>query len=107
MPNKPKNEKYIFCSRRTKMSITDNELVVALKNIKNFCAFCYNVNSQEFLELMYPDTVEEYQQEKLEMFRDNPIRFFLNLEDEKRQILVKAILERAKEMEAIKPKRKR
>ena len=88
------------------MSITDNELVVALKNIKYFCAYCHEVNSQEFLELMYPDTVEEYQQEKLEMFRDNPIRFFLNLEDEKRQILVKEILERTKEMEAIKPKRK-
>jgi len=40
------------------------------------------------------------------LFRRDPISFFLKLEDEKRQFFVKAILERAKEMEAINPKKK-
>jgi len=44
---------------------------------------------------MYPDdTDEEYREEKLMLFRRDPISFFLKLEDEKRQFFVKAILER-------------
>lgn len=72
------------------------EIQKAFEAIKNFSLYCYNVDCDEFLDLMYPKSHEGYREEKLLKMRNDPCSYFLSLSPENQKKLVNAVLQRYK-----------
>ena len=86
--------KNIFCILYdTKMtSITNEEVQNSFETIKKFSLYCFNVDNDEFLNLMHPKVHPSYAEEKLMRFRQDPAGYFLSLDPSKQKLLISAVL---------------
>ena len=71
---------------------TKEEVQKSFEAVKKFSLYCYNVDSDEFLNLMYPQVHPSYAEEKLTELRQDPAGYFLSLDPLKQKLLISAVL---------------
>ena len=68
------------------------EVSIAVNIVKKFSLYCSNVSTKDFLSLLYPNSHPSYTKEKLAMFRKDPCGYYMSLEQNKKELLMSAVL---------------
>lgn len=65
----------------------------ALSGVITSLKYANRLSMLDFVELLFPDSIESYWMPKWELFRDNPLHFYWSLDNERLMRLADYILQ--------------